>query len=327
MTEWEFPQEIRIAIATPLSHAAMTLLAPVLLSGGAFYVMDSFNPDDFYDLVAEQKITCTLIVPSMLYALQGHPRYETADMSSMETIIYGASPMSPSKLSQAIRHWGKIFFQFYGQTEAPMVLAHLKKADHDPDDLSVLASCGKPVSWMHVELLDEDNQPVERGQTGEICTRGPLVTIGYKDMPAETAEALSGDWLHTSDVGRFDEHGFLHIVDRTKDMVITGGFNVYPREVEDVLSSHKSVASVMVIGVPDEKWGEAVKALVVLRPGATPTDELVIELKTMVKEAKGSQQSPKSIDFIDALPLTALGKPDKKAARSKYWTSTERAVS
>ena len=286
----------------------MTLLAPVLLSGGAFYVMDSFNPDDFYDLVAEQKITCTLIVPSMLYALQGHPRYETADMSSMETIIYGASPMSPSKLSQAIRHWGKIFFQFYGQTEAPMVLAHLKKADHDPDDLSILASCGKPVAWMHVELLDEDNQPVERGQTGEICTRGPLVTIGYKDMPAETAEALSGDWLHTSDVGRFDEHGFLHIV-------------------EDVLSSHKSVASVMVIGVPDEKWGEAVKALVVLRPGITPSEELVVELKTMVKEAKGSQQSPKSIDFIDALPLTALGKPDKKAARSKYWTSTERAVS
>ena len=327
MTEWEFPEEIRIAIATPLSHAAMTLLAPVLLSGGAFYVMDSFNPDDFYDLVAEQKITCTLIVPSMLYALQGHPRYETADMSSMETIIYGASPMSPSKLSQAIRHWGKIFFQFYGQTEAPMVLAHLKKADHDPDDLSILASCGKPVAWMHVELLDEDNQPVERGQTGEICTRGPLVTIGYKDMPAETAEALSGDWLHTSDVGRFDEHGFLHIVDRTKDMVITGGFNVYPREVEDVLSSHKSVASVMVIGVPDEKWGEAVKALVVLRPGITPSEELVVELKTMVKEAKGSQQSPKSIDFIDALPLTALGKPDKKAARSKYWTSTERAVS
>ena len=180
---------------------------------------------------------------------------------------------------------------------------------------------------MHVELLDEDNQPVERGQTGEICTRGPLVTIGYKDMPAETAEALSGDWLHTSDVGRFDEHGFLHIVDRTKDMVITGGFNVYPREVEDVLSSHKSVASVMVIGVPDEKWGEAVKALVVLRPGITPSEELVVELKTMVKEAKGSQQSPKSIDFIDALPLTALGKPDKKAARSKYWTSTERAVS
>jgi len=327
MTEWELPKEIRIAIATPLSHAAMSLVAPILMAGGAFYVMDSFNPDDFFDLVVEHRITCTLIVPSMLYAMQSNPRYETADMSSMETIIYGASPMSPTKLSQAIKHWGPIFFQFYGQTEAPMVLAHLKKADHDPDDLHRLASCGKPVSWMHVELLNEDNQPVALGETGEICTRGPLVMTGYKGLTKESTEALRGNWLHTSDVGRFDEHGFLHIVDRTKDMVITGGFNVYPREVEDVLSAHKAVGSVMVIGVPDEKWGEAVKALVVLRTGVEASDALINELKMLVKEAKGSQQAPKTIDFVDSLPLTPLGKPDKKAARAKFWSSSERAVS
>jgi fatty-acyl-CoA synthase len=230
-------------------------------------------------------------------------------------------------LAAAIRHWGPIFFQFYGQTEAPMVLAHLKKADHDLAHPERLSSCGKPVPWMHVALLDEDNQPVAPGETGEICVRGPLSMIGYKDLEKETAECLRGDWLHTSDVGRFDDDGFLYIVDRTKDMVITGGFNVYPREVEDVLSAHHAVSMVMVIGVPDEKWGEAVKALIVLRAGHSASDELTAELKQLVKEEKGSQQAPKSIDYVDSLPLTALGKPDKKAARAQFWTNTDRAVS
>ena len=327
MAEWEFPDDLRIAIATPLSHAAMSLVAPVLLSGGAFYVMESFSPDGFFDLVAEHRITATLIVPVMLYALQGHPRYETADMSSMETIFYGASPMSPAKLAQAIGDWGPIFFQFYGQTEAPMVITHLKKGEHDPTRPDRLASCGRPVPWMHVALLDTDNRPVAPGESGEICTRGPLVMTGYKGLPDETAEALSGDWLHTGDVGRFDDDGYLYIVDRTKDMVITGGFNVFPREVEDVISTHRAVSMVMVIGVPDDKWGEAVKAVVVLQPGHEPSDELTRELQQLVKDAKGSQQSPKSIDYVDALPLTPVGKPDKKSVRARYWNDVDRAVS
>jgi fatty-acyl-CoA synthase len=327
MAEWEFPEDLRLAIATPLSHAAMSLVAPVLLSGGAFYVMDGFSPDGFFDLVAEHRITATLIVPVMLYALQGHARYETADMSSMETIFYGASPMSPAKLAQAIEHWGPIFFQFFGQTEAPMVIAHLKKGEHDLARPDRLASCGKPVPWMHVALLDDDNQEVGAGASGEICTRGPLVMNGYKDLPDETAVALSGDWLHTGDVGRFDDDGFLYIVDRTKDMVITGGFNVFPREVEDVLTTHPAVGMVMVIGVPDEKWGEAVKAIVVLQPGHEPSDALTHELQQLVKDVKGSQQSPKSIDYVEALPLTPVGKPDKKAVRATYWNDAGRAVS
>jgi fatty-acyl-CoA synthase len=327
MAEWEFPDDLRLAIATPLSHAAMSLVAPVLLSGGAFYVMDGFSPDGFFDLVAEQRITATLLVPVMLYALQAHPRYDTADMSSMATIFYGASPMSPTKLAQAIDHWGPIFFQFYGQTEAPMVLTHLKKGEHDSADPGRLASCGKPVPWMHVALLDSDNRPVPDGASGEICTRGPLVMDGYKDLPEETAEALSGNWLHTGDVGRFDADGYLYIVDRTKDMVITGGFNVFPREVEDAIGTHAAVSMVMVVGVPDDKWGEAVKAVVVLLPGHEPSDELTRELQQLVKDVKGSQQSPKSIDYVDALPLTPVGKPDKKAVRAQYWTDTDRAVS
>jgi fatty-acyl-CoA synthase len=327
MTEWEFPAQLRMLVATPLSHAAMSLLTPVLLSGGAFHVMDSFSPDDFYDMVAEHRVTATLIVPAMLYALQAHARYRSADMSSMETIFYGASPMSPTKLTEAIEHWGPIFFQFYGQTEAPMVITHLKKAEHDLGRPERLASCGRPVPWMHVALLDGDNQPVAPGESGEICARGPLVMHGYKDLPEQTAETLSGDWLHTGDVGRFDNDGFLYIVDRTKDMVITGGFNVFPREVEDVISSHEAVSMVMVIGVPDEKWGEAVKAVVVLRPGCEPSEALTRDLQLLVRQAKGPQQSPKSIDYVDDVPLTPVGKPDKKALRARYWADSDRAVS
>ena len=327
MTEWEFPDPLRIAIASPLSHAALSLVAPVLLSGGAFYVMESFSPDGFFDLVAEHRITTTMLVPAMLYALQGHARYETADMSSMETIFYGASPMSPAKLAQAIQHWGPIFYQYYGQTEAPMVLAHLKKAEHDLTKPERLASCGRPVPWMHVALLDAHNRPVPHGESGEICTRGPLVMNGYKDLSDETAEALSGDWLHTGDVGRFDDDGFLYIVDRTKDMVITGGFNVFPREIEDVLTSHFAVNMAMVIGVPDDKWGEAVKAVIVLRPGTEPSNALTRDLQQLVKDAKGAQQSPKSIDYVGSLPLTPVGKPDKKAVRATYWAGSGRSVS
>jgi fatty-acyl-CoA synthase len=327
MTEWEFPTDLRIAIATPLSHAALSLVAPVLLSRGAFYVMDGVTPDGFFDLVAEHRITATMLVPVMLYALQAHPRYTTADMSSMETIFYGASPMSPTKLAQAIEQWGPIFFQFYGQTEAPMVLTHLKKGEHDPAHSDRLASCGRPVPWMHLALLDSNNERVGPGESGEICVRGPLVMNGYKDMPDETAVALSGDWLHTGDVGRLDDEGYVYIVDRTKDMVITGGFNVFPREVEDVISTHPAVSMVMVVGVPDEKWGEAVKAVVVLQPGHAPSDSLTRELQQLVKDAKGSQQSPKSIDYVDSLPLTPVGKPDKKAVRATYWGAADRAVS
>ena len=207
-----------------------------------------------------------------------------------------------------------------------MVLANLKKADHDPAKPQRLASCGRPTPWMHMALLDGDGKPVARGEAGEICVRGPLVMKGYKDMPEETAEAFAGGWLHTGDVGRLDEEGFLYIVDRTKDMIVSGGFNVFPREVEDVLAAQAAVAQVAVIGVPDEKWGEAVKAVIVPRPGFEPGEELAEALQAAVRSAKGSVQAPKSVDFVDAIPLTPVGKPDKKALRARYWASSERSV-
>ena len=180
---------------------------------------------------------------------------------------------------------------------------------------------------MKVRLLDDDLNEVPRGEPGEICVQGPLVMAGYWKKPAETEEALHGGWLHTGDIAREDEHGFYTIVDRKKDMIVSGGFNVFPREIEDVLALHPAVSQCAVIGVPDEKWGEAVKAIVVLRPDATvDRAELPNELIALVKEHKGAHHQPKSIEFADAIPLSPLGKPDKKALRAQYWGGTERQV-
>ncbi|MBC7171698.1 MAG: AMP-binding protein, partial [Polyangiaceae bacterium] len=164
------------------------------------------------------------------------------------------------------------------------------------------------------------------GEAGEICVRGPLVMQHYHGLPEQTAEALAGGWLHTGDVGRFDEEGFLYIVDRKKDMIVTGGFNVFPREIEDVIAAHPTVGQVAVIGVPDERWGEAVKAVVVLRQDAKASPELEAELIELAKNAKGSVQAPKSIDFVDSIPLSALAKPDKKSLRARYWGERTRQV-
>jgi fatty-acyl-CoA synthase len=262
----------------------------------------------------------------MIYPLLDHPRAKTADLSSLETLFYGAAPMSPARLKQGVEKWGQIFFQCFGQSEAPMALTHLKKKDHDPSKPVRLASCGRPSPWVHLALLDDASQRVGRGQAGEICVRAPLVMEGYNGLPDQTAEVFSGGWLHTGDVGRFDDEGFLYIIDRKKDMIVTGGFNVFPREIEDVLSAHSAVAQVAVIGVPDDRWGEAVKAVVILRPGHEGTEELAAELTAAVKKAKGSVQAPKTVDFVTSIPLSPLGKPDKKSLRKQFWGERERGV-
>ncbi len=324
--EWEFPDELRMLMATPLSHAAAAFFVPVLQRGGAFYVLPGFSPDLFYDWVEKYKITATMLVPVMLYVLLDSPRADTADMSSMSTIFYGASPMSPARLKQGLEKWGQIFYQFFGQSEAPMVLTNLARKEHDLSKPERLASCGRPAPWIHLALLDDNNEPVPEGEPGEICVRGPLVMKGYKGLPQQTEEAFAGGWLHTGDVGRFDEEGFLYIVDRKKDMIVSGGFNVFPREVEDVLSGHEAVAQVAVVGVPDERWGEAVKAVIVLKPGVEPGKALEDSLIDAVKQAKGSVQAPKSVDFVDSIPLTPVGKPDKKQVRARYWKNSARGV-
>lgn len=323
MAEWQWPDELRFLLCTPLSHAAGAFWAPVLLRGGSFVALPSFTPATWLAAVQDHRITATMLVPAMLYAILDHPGIDDYDLSSLQTVYYGASPMSPARLRQALERFGRIFFQFYGQSEAPMTVTVLRKEEHDPDDPRRLASCGRPVPWVRAALLDDECRPVPPGTPGEICVQGPLVMQGYFKLPEETAAALAGGWLHTGDIACEDGDGYWTIVDRKKDMIVSGGFNVFPREVEDVLSGHPAVAAVAVIGVPDPKWGEAVKAVVVPRPDATVDPD---ELIALVREKKGPVQAPKSVDVVDAIPLTPVGKADKPALRARYWTGRERRV-
>ena len=330
LAEWEWPEAPRFLMCTPLSHAGAAFFVPTLMAGGSMVVLPRFEPGAVFRAIEEHRITATMLVPSMIYAMLDHPDADEADLSSLETVYYGASAMNPVRLADAIRRWGPVFAQYYGQSECPMVISYLSRADHDLERPERLASCGRPSAFLRTALLDENDQPVTTGEPGEICVAGPVLASGYWELPDATAETFRDGWLRTGDVARADEDGFWYIVDRTKDMIVTGGFNVFPREVEDVVAEHPAVAQVGVIGVPDEKWGEAVTAVVVLRPGTPEDDEsvarLTAEIQQMVKERKGSVQAPKQVLLTDALPLTGLGKPDKKALRAQFWAGRDRAV-
>jgi len=315
LAEWEWPASPRVLSCSPLSHAGSAMIVPTLLKQGTIMIQPSFDPVKVMEAIQEYRINSMLVVPTMIYALLDHPRFHEFDLSSLETVFYGASAISPARLKEAIERIGPVFAQFYGQSEAPMGITYLRKAEHDVSDLRRLASCGRPVPWNRVELLDSHGQPVPDGEPGEICVQGPIVMDGYRDNPEATAETTRGGWLHTGDVAVRDAGGFLRIVDRTKDMIVSGGFNIYPREIEDILCEHPAVSQVAVIGVPHEKWGEAVKALIVPRPGERPKPE---ELVAMVSARKGSFQAPKLVEFIDAIPQTPVGKPDKKALRARF---------
>jgi fatty-acyl-CoA synthase len=311
--EWEWPDDLRLLAATPVSHAAGMLALPTALLGGSFHMLSGFDGDALLDYVARERISATFLVPAMIYRLLDLARAKPRDLSSLKTVFYGAAPMLPSRLAEGIELFGPVFMQLYGQSEAPTCISWLGKRQHDLKQPHRLASCGVPFADIDVALLDEHGRCVAAGEVGEVCVRGPHVMAGYWKRPEETAAALAGGWLHTGDMGRFDVDGYLYLVDRKKDMIISGGFNIFPREVEDVIAALPGVAMVAVVGVPDERWGEAVTALVVPRPGQTVNADAVI---AAVREKKGSMHAPKAVRIVDKLPLTPLGKVDKKVLRA-----------
>ncbi|MFK7733373.1 MAG: AMP-binding protein [Pseudomonadales bacterium] len=320
--EWQWPDDIRYLASSPISHAAGFLLIPTFLNGGKVYLLAGFDPDKVLNLIESEGINTLFLVPTMIYALLDLPRTRDSDLSSLESIIYASAPMSPTRLREALSLFGPVLMQCYGQTEC-IHLTMMRKEEHSLEHPQRLSSCGRPPAGIVMSLLNDEGEPVPQGEIGEVCVRGAAVMRGYWNKPEETAETLRGDWLHTGDLAYQDDEGFYYLVDRAKDMIISGGFNVYPKEVEDVLGSHPAVAMSAVIGIPDEKWGEKVAAMVILRPGETATD---VELKELVKQRKGSVQSPKVIEFVEKLPLTALGKTDKKALRAHYWGAGERQI-
>jgi fatty-acyl-CoA synthase len=320
---WDLPQHITYLAVAPVSHAAGMLIIPTLLRGGTVVLQPRFDPDAWLHGVAAERATVSLLVPTMIYALLDHPDLESTDLSSLETVMYGASAISPTRLAEGLDRIGPVFCQLYGQTESAGQGTSLWRSQHDSSDLERLTSCGTPMPFTRVTLLDESGEPVPDGTPGEICLQGASVMDGYWKQPELTASTLADGWLHTGDIGVRDGGGLFYIVDRQKDMIVSGGFNVFPREIEDVLAVHPAVSTAAVIGVPDDKWGEAVKALVVLRPGAHIDSA---ELIALVRERKGPVYAPKSVEFLDALPVTPVGKADKKVLRAKYWEGRERHV-
>jgi fatty-acyl-CoA synthase len=322
LADFEIPMAPRYLVIAPMSHVAGTKILPTLMLGGTVHVLKGFDPEAVLGTIARERINFTLLVPTMIYMLLDHPALGGTDLSSLDLLLYGASPMSPARLQEGLQRIGPVFSQLYGQTEC-YPISVLRKGDHDPARPELFASCGVPVTSCDVRLLDDQDQEVARGEPGEICVRAAHAVTQYWKRPEQTQELFRNGWLHTGDIARADEQGYLYILDRKKDMIVSGGFNIYPRDVEDALSSHPDVAMACVIGIPDPKWGEAVCALIVPKPGARPVEAALVQL---VKDRKGAAHAPKRVEFVDQLPLTPVGKIDKKVVRARYWTGQQRMV-
>ena len=307
--------------AASLIHASGTFILPFWLRGGMSGILPGFDPPSYLEAIERWRPTALCLVPTMLQMLFEQERIDRVDMSSVETILYGASPMPRPLIERVLALWGPRLVQFYGQTEAPIAIACLAKEHHDLANPGRLTSCGRPGVETEIRLVDEQGEDRPRGEPGEIAVRAPYVMKGYRDEALNREAFLPGGWLRTRDVGRFDEDGFLYLVERTSDMIVTGGYNVYPREVEDVLCGHEAVIEAAVIGIPDEVWGEAVTAFVTCREA--------IEEGDLIAFARGRLAGfkvPKSVQFIDEIPKSPVGKPLRRALRDPFWAGKERRI-
>ncbi|KAB2809486.1 long-chain fatty acid--CoA ligase [Pimelobacter simplex] len=304
--------------AASLIHASGTFVLPYWVRGGASAILPGFEPASFTAAIARHRATEINLVPTMFAMLHGSGALDGADLSSLRKVIYGASPMPRPVLERSIEVFGPILTQYYGQTEAPLCIAVLDQHAHA--DPTLWGACGMPATDVELRLVDEDGAEVPAGEIGEIALKAPFRMQGYFEADELNTRSLTGDgWLRTRDLARFDERGYLHLVDRTSDMIITGGYNVYPREVEDALSAHPAVAECAVVGAPDEKWVEAVTAFVTLRPGTTADEPELIE---HVRARIAAHKAPKSVHFVDAIPKSAVGKILRRALRQPLWEET-----
>jgi acyl-CoA synthetase (AMP-forming)/AMP-acid ligase II len=318
----------RMLIVAPIYHAAAAITAFAAAAlGGCLYIQEDFNPLEVVRALSEERIVKATLVPAMIQACLvfvpdiGERRYD-----DLERITYGASPIAEETLRRAVDAFKCEFVQAYGMTETTAIISYLLSADHEramTDKPNLLLSAGRPLLGTEVRVVDEDDNTVPNGTIGEIIARGPQIMSGYWNMPVESAETLRGGWLHTGDAGVLDDEGYIYVQDRVKDMIVSGGENVYPRVVEDVLFQHPAVADAAVIGVPDEQWGETVKAIVVLRAEVTATDEEIIDF---CRDKLGGYERPRSVDFVNTLPRNPTGKVLKRQLREPYWVGHKRRV-
>lgn len=312
-------------IAMPYGHiGGVGVALGAVNSGQELIIHAEYDAGDVMDAIAAHKVRRLFLVPAAIGMMLQHPKAATADFSSIETLSYGASPIPLPLLQQAVERIGCGFVQVYGMTETWGSIVALPPEDHMPGREHKMTAAGKALPGVELKIIDEDGNELPHGQIGEVAIRSPNNTRGYWNKPEETAKALIGDgWLRTGDAGILDEEGYLFIQDRIKDMIITGAENVYPAEVESAIYGHPAVADVAVIGVPDPKWGEAVKAMVVLKPDATCDEAAII---THARERIAGFKCPKSVEFIDALPRNPSGKILRRTLREPFWAGHERRV-
>jgi acyl-CoA synthetase (AMP-forming)/AMP-acid ligase II len=281
------------------------------------------DPAAMLRLIPEQRITKAFVVPALMLFLMQVPHCRTTDFSSLELIVYGASPAPVDLVRNALKTFGCGLAQVYGLTETTGAITYLPPQDHDESNATRLKSCGKAMAGIDIRVVDTDGNDVAVGEVGEIVTRSPQNMLGYWNQRDATRRAIRGEWFHTGDAGYLDADGYIFIYDRVKDMIISGGENIYPAEVESALFGHPAVADVAVIGVPDATWGEAVKAMVVRKPGVTATAD---ELIAFARERIAHYKAPRSVDFVEALPRTPTGKILKRQLREPFWVGQERQV-
>ncbi|MEF8790348.1 MAG: AMP-binding protein [Haloarculaceae archaeon] len=320
-----------LLLTTPLPHSAGVFLWAGLLTGATVLVRDGFDPETVLDLIEDRSVTWTFMVPTMIYRVLDAPELAETDTSSVETLAYGAAPMTPARLREGLEAFGPVFLQFYGQTEVPNLVTTFGKREHETaverGRTERLSSAGQPCLMADVRVVDvETGERLPPGEEGELLATAPYVMAEYFERPEATAETMTDDgWVHTGDIGRVDADGYVYLLDRASDMIITGGMNVYSTEVEEALSEHPAVRQVAVIGVPDEDWGEAVKAIVV--PDGEGSDSLAADVLAFADEHLADYKEPKSVDFVEEIPKTPYGKMDKKALRGRYWEDRERRIS
>jgi fatty-acyl-CoA synthase len=320
------PRKVCLVVA-PLTHAAGPVSTVMLSLGATNIVLPGFDAGKVIHAIQEHRVTHIYLPPTAVYMLLDHPDAKAADFSSLRRFLVVGSPIAPDKLRQAVAMFGPCMCQAYGQVESPMILTWLP-----PEDVAAaaagdrperLASCGKATTHVRLGIMDDDGRLLPNGERGEIVARGPLVSREYFQLPEATAEAHRGGWHHTGDVAYRDAGGYFYIVDRKKDMIVTGGFNVFSAEVEAAVMELPEVLEAAVIGVPDDKWGEAIKACIVPAAGAAVDPLAVI---AHCKARLGGVKAPKSVDLVDSLPKTPAGKMDKKTLRARYWGNAARSV-
>jgi len=315
----EIQTDERLLMTTPLPHAAGICLYSAFVQGASAWIAKGFDPQATLATIAERKITWLWAVPTMIYRLLDVPGLDEADLSSLRTVVYGAAPITRQRLKQGVARFGPVLLQIYGQTECPMWGTVLSKEDHLDD--SLLGSCGAPAVGAEVRITDDSGTTLPAGEIGEVCLRAPLVMHGYYDAPETTSQSFHADWLRSGDVGYQNGLGHVFLVDRAKDMIISGGMNVYCSEVENVVQEFDAVKQVAVIGIPDDDWGEAVHAIVVVNASLDEN-----EFIAFCKERLAKYKVPKSVSIVEAIPVTAYGKIDKKALRAQYWSGEERNI-